>query len=136
MPVRQPHLGLEIQLDLFALDGATQIAEHGEAVGGVAVVVGGVSLDAAASFLRYVHGHVGSLHQLIEVSGVIGEDRDTYTGLDLEDDRLKAHRFGERGPQPRRDLSRQPRFLHRGQQHGELVTAQPGHYVTRADAVG
>ena len=66
---------------------------------------------------------------------MIGIERDAHAGLDVQAHGVHADRLGERGPQPRRDLTGGGRVPHGREQHRELVATQPGHHVARPHAV-
>ena len=135
LAVGQPYLGLEVQLDLPAQDRAAQVTGERQPLRRVAVGLGHVPLDPAVPLLGQVHSDIGALHQLVETVGVVGIDGDSDARLHLERHGLEPDRLGERGPQPRGDLARRGGLLDRGQQHGELVTAEAGHDIAWPDAV-
>ena len=90
-------LGLVVQLDVAGVQGAAQIAEQAEPVGGVAVPLGLVELDAAAVPLGLVHGDVGAAQQPFGVEGVVGEDGDPRAGFEHEGQSVEVQRGAEGG---------------------------------------
>ena len=135
LPVRQEHLGLELQLELAPVDAAAQIPEQREPRRGIAVGIGDVPLHPAPAFLGQVHRHVGVLHQQLEAGRVVGVHRDADARLDLERHAFQPDRLGHRGAQPGGDLAGRADLPDRRQQHGELVAAEPRDHVARPDAV-
>ncbi len=133
--VPQVHLGLELQLKLAAVDAAAQVTEQRKAGGRVAVGVGNVSLHPAAALLRQVHRHIGVLHQQLEPGRVVRIEGKPDARLDLDRHALQADRLGDGGTQPGGDLAGRAHLADWRQQHGELVAAEPRHYVTGPDAV-
>jgi len=82
-----------VQLELAGLDRLAERGEGAQTVGGVAVAVGGVGLDAGALLLRDVTRDVGVLHQRGGVVAVLGEQRDADRALELEQHPLEVERL-------------------------------------------
>ena len=118
-------LGLVVQLDLAGVERAAQIAQQAEPVGGVAVALGLVHLDARAVPLRLVHRHVRAAQQPLGVERVVGEDGDSGAGLQHEGEPVEVERGAERGDQVAGDALGAGGGVGDGQQHGELVAAEP-----------
>ena len=121
-------LRLEGQHELLVVDRAVQVAEQRQPLDRVAVDLRAVALDLTAVGLGPVERDVRPLEQRLERVGVLRRHRDADAGLHaqphaVDDDRLA---------QPARarsaaivDARSAPSTL--GEQHGELVAAEPGH---------
>jgi len=88
------------------------------------------------ALLGQVHRHVRALQEHLDVRRVVRVQRDADAGLDLERDPAQPDRLGQRGAQPDGHLPGHALVGRRGQQHGELVTAQPGDQIAGPHAVG
>ena len=90
------------------------------------VLLGVVELDVTVAALGEVHRDVGALHQHLARRAVVRVHRDAGARLDLEVELVDAERILERDADPRRDRERLTFAGDVGEQHGELVAAEPG----------
>ena len=87
-------LGLVVQLHLAGVQRPAQVAEEAEPVGGVAVPLGLVHLDARTVPLRLVHRDVRAAQQPLGVQRVVGVDGDPGAGLQHEGEAVQVERRG------------------------------------------
>ena len=91
----QGDLGLVVQEQLVVgLQGAAQVAEHGEPGRGGDVLLGLEDDGAALELLGRVHGDVGVAQQVLGLGAVPRRERDADAGLDVEDDAVDVERAG------------------------------------------
>lgn len=115
-----------MQFDVARVQGAAQIAEEAQPVGGVAVTFCLVDLAAAAVPLGLVHRHVGAAQQVLGVQGVVGEDGDAGAGLQDEGQPVEVERRAEFADEPAGRALGAGGGVGDGQQDGELVAAEAG----------
>ncbi len=118
-------LGLVVQLHLVRVERPPQIPQQAQPVRGVGVPLGLVDLYARTVPLRLVHRDVRAAQQSLGVEGVVGEDGDARAGLQDEGEPVEVERGAERGDKVAGDPGRGRGGVGDGQQHGELVTAEP-----------
>ncbi len=99
-------LRLVVQMDFIGFEGAAQIAQQTEPVGGVRVALGLVDLHARTVPLRLVHRHVRPPQQPFGVQGVVGEDGDSGAGLQNEGEAVEVEGGAERCDQAPGDPGR------------------------------
>ena len=103
---RRIGFGLVVDDDLVALECAPQLSDERETSQRVMVVGGGID-DRRVRVLAHVHRDVGVPDQRLHVLSVVGVDRDSDAGLDLDreptDDNRHCQLVAELvGDQPRR----------------------------------
>ncbi len=134
-PCAQVGLGLVVHLQLVAGQSAPQLPHHHQAIGRVAVPLDVVLLDAAPLLLGEVHRDVGVLQQLVEIVAVVRRDGHADAGADVDEQPLEDDGRRELGEQPLGGLLG-GLAAGAGQQHGELVTAEPGNGVDLPHGAG
>ncbi len=130
----QIDLRLVVDPKLAGLNRHAQITQQAEAVAAVQVPLGGVDLVARARVLRLVHGHVGPLDERFDIGAVVGEARDSEARLHVDGEPPDRERLVEQALDPLHDR-RGVLGVEPGQDHGELVAAQPRQGVGRAERV-
>ena len=120
-------LRLEGQDELVVVDRRVQVAEQGQPLDRVAVDLGAVALDVTAVGLGPVERDVRSLEQRLERVGVLRRHRDADAGLHPEPHAVDDHGLAQAGEQVGGHQVRGGRSLDRGEQHRELVPAEPRH---------
>ncbi len=128
----QVDLRLELHRERLLLDRRAQVRQHREAGRVVAVVLGGVDRGRVAGALGDVHRDVGAAEQQAGVRAVLRVRGDADARAHLQALLLQHERLLEQPEAfPRQRLrGRQARA---GQEQGELIAAEPGHRVGRAD---
>ncbi len=89
--------------------------------------------EPGVGLLGHIHGDVGMLQQLVGVLAVVGVQRQADAGLHVQGEPLQHERLLEDGPQLVGDGDGAVAGGDPGQQHGELVTAQPRDGVDLAE---
>ncbi len=130
--VEERHLGLVVQGQLAVVDGLAQRGQQAQPVGRVTVAGRVVHLDLGVALLRLVHRHVSGTQQLLDVHAVLRGQRDAHAALQLQRDVTELERLLQRGQHPLGDLAGVDPGQHPRQVEGELVAAEPGHRVVRA----
>ena len=105
-----------------------QLAEQRQPSRRALVVPGVVDLEAGAGALRRVHRDVGAAHQRVRVLAVLRVGGDADARADVDQVAFDRERLGQHLD----DLARhelRPVDPLGGQQHGELVAAEPRHGV-------
>ena len=125
-------LGLVVQDKLLLLDGPAQLAEQGQPTGAVLVQRGVEQHEPGVGLFGRVHGDVGALQQLVGVGGVVGIQGHADAGFHVQAQPLECERLLEGGLQLVGDGHGTLAGGDLGQQHGELVAAEPGDGVDLA----
>jgi hypothetical protein len=81
----QGKLGLQVDPQLVALDGTSQVGLHLQTrQRGLRQFLGEKFIGIAATFLGTVHGDIGILHQRLGVGAIIRKEADADAGADVE----------------------------------------------------
>ena len=117
--------GLVVQQQLALLQGAAQLAEQGQPFRAVLVLFGIEEDESGVGLLGGVHGDVGPLQQLLGVVAVFGVQRHPDAGLDVHGQPVEWERLLEGVLELPGHRNRALGRGDAGQQHCELVAAEP-----------
>ena len=126
LPVGEGHLRLVVQDQLVVVDGLAQLGDEAQIAGVVMVLAGVVAHHPGVLRLGHVHGHVGSLQELIDIGAVVGNDHVADAGLGRQGQTADFDFVLDDGAQASEDFLG---IVDITQDHTELVPAQPGHGV-------
>ena len=135
-PAGQVALGLVVQDQLALGDRPGQVGQQAQPLGAVPVQGTVVGADADVRALRLLGRDVGVPQQGRPVVGVQRVHRDTGPRIQDDVDAADPDRRAQRRAQCLRVQQRCLDAVDVGQQHGELVAAEPGHQVVRTRAAG
>jgi hypothetical protein len=128
-PAVEVDLGLVVQDELVAAEGPAQVAEQGQPAGRVHVEPRLVGDDAVLADLRLVHRDVGRAQHAALVAAVLGGEGQPDAGLDAQGHALDDERLVQLDQAALGERVRAGGAVDVGEQHGELVAAEPGHGV-------
>lgn len=132
----QAELGLVVEAEFVAFEGAAQFVFQGHAFGGLEGEVAGVELDAVPAFgFGLVHGGVGVLDEGGGVAAVLGEAADADAGADEEFVVLGFEWGVEAGEQALGQLLGLFGVAQVRQEDDEFVAAEAGDGVVAAELV-
>ena len=132
-PVACRHLRLQVDVELLLLERRACGEVQVPAPGCILVELGRVPDDAELVALRLVHGRVGTVQEAGAVVALVRPPSRPEAGADLEGDPAELHTARERlvdlqDPFVQVELAVRGSV---GEQHRELVTAEPGDHVGR-----
>ena len=139
-PVMAPVAGLGLRLvvqhELSESSPARSSSDQGQSLDGVRVVARVVGALRVAVGLGDVQGDVGPLDQLLDAVRVLGQQRDADARSDMQGDRPRSNGVASTSIRRSERSCTIEVSVSAGQQHGELVAAEPGHGVPLADDRG